>query len=347
MKYNDFIHMSVAGDGSCFFHSLAAILQLEGDPIPLNQTMKTTEINRKKLSKDLRKQCFTWLTNNLDYRIKGLGLTIKDEIEEDNRDNDKINTVLEYLKYMKTPDAYAGQIEIYAMSNILKRNIRVYIHNKGKFSNVGLGYQINNQRDIMKDIFLYHNLGKTKSKGLHHFEPLYPKAKAKKEVKEIQKNKSSRNTRRRSTSRRSTRRRSTRRRSTRRRSTRRRSTSRRSSGRRSSGRRSSGRRSSGRSRRRISNKGRGDIPLQKYCRSCTYTFDDGDERYMWDQMPFCKRCAEIIIPELFKKYEKAKENKCVVCKGIIKKEDMFDVTSYNHKGKLLLAHKPCLSEMLD
>ena len=43
--------------------------------------------------------------------------------------------------------------------------------------------------NIMNDIFLYHNLGKTKSRGLHHFEPLYPKVKAKKEVQEIKKNK--------------------------------------------------------------------------------------------------------------------------------------------------------------
>ena len=29
----------------------------------------------------------------------------------------------------------------------------------------------------MKDIFIFHNLGKTKQKGLHHFESLYPKDK--------------------------------------------------------------------------------------------------------------------------------------------------------------------------
>ena len=75
---------------------------------------------------------------------------------------------------MSRYDSYAGQIEIYAISNLLNKNIRVYIHNKGKFSNVGLGYELKN-KDIKDDIFLYHNLGKTKSKGSHHFEPLYPK----------------------------------------------------------------------------------------------------------------------------------------------------------------------------
>lgn len=183
--------MSVAGDGACFFHSIAAILKLEGDPIPKNQTFKVTEKLRNKLAIELRKKCVKWLRNNLDYRIKGLERTIAQEIESeiDNGALDnKITTVNKYLTYMSRYDAYAGQIEIYAISNILNRNIRVYIHNKGKFSNVGLGYEVKN-KDIMDDIFLYHNLGKTKARGLHHFEPLYPKTKAVKDVKKIKKNK--------------------------------------------------------------------------------------------------------------------------------------------------------------
>jgi hypothetical protein len=67
------------------------------------------------------------------------------------------------------------------MAHLFNRNIRVYIRNKGKFSNVGLGYQINHKMDLMKDIFIYHNMGTTLSPGLHHFEPLYPKVKARKE----------------------------------------------------------------------------------------------------------------------------------------------------------------------
>jgi len=191
MKYSDFEHMSVAGDGACFFHSIAAILKLEGDPIPKGLTFKVTGNSRNKLAIELRKECVKWLRNNLDYRIKGIERTIAQEIESeiDNGALDnKITTVNKYLTYMSRYDSYAGQIEIYAMSNILNRNIRVYIHNKGKFSNVGLGYEIKN-KDIMDDIFLYHNLGKTKARGLHHFEPLYPKVKAVKDVKKIKKNK--------------------------------------------------------------------------------------------------------------------------------------------------------------
>jgi hypothetical protein len=170
MKYEDFIHMSVAGDGSCFFHSLSQILILEGNSLP-----------RTTLSNKLRKQCVDWLEDNLEYRIKGIRLTIKDEIEEEIRINDKLKSVDGYLTYMRKKTSYAGQIEIYAMANLYNRNIRVYIRNKGKFSNVGLGYQINHKMDLMKDIFIYHNMGTTLSPGLHHFEPLYPKVKARKE----------------------------------------------------------------------------------------------------------------------------------------------------------------------
>jgi len=176
MKYEDFVHMSVAGDGACFFHSLSKILSLEGT----NQSATS-----------LRKQCVDWLKNNLNYQIKGLGLTIKDEIEEEIRTNNKLKSVNDYLNYMRKRDAYAGQIEIYAMANLFNRNIRVYIRNKGKFGNVGLGYQINGKQDMMKDIFLYHNMGTTLSPGLHHFEPLYPKVKVKESKKKESKKKES------------------------------------------------------------------------------------------------------------------------------------------------------------
>lgn len=192
MKYSDFIHMSVKGDGACFFHSIAAILNIEENTlVPLDQPLNITIKNRTKLAIELRKECVKWLRTNLDYKIKGLERSISQEIQSEIDDgglNNKVTNVNKYLTYMSRHDSYAGQIEIYAMSNLLNRNIRVYIHNKGKFSNVGLGYEVK-KKDIMNDIFLYHNLGKTKSEGSHHFEALYPKVKAKADVKRI-KNKS-------------------------------------------------------------------------------------------------------------------------------------------------------------
>lgn len=186
--------MRVSGDGACFFHSIAAILIKEGDPIKINGKLIEGK-NRGKLAIKLRAECVKWLRKNLDYKIKGIERTISQEIQSeiDNGGLDKkVKNVGKYLTYMSRYDSYAGQIEIYSMSNLLNRNIRVYIHNKSKFSNVGLGYEVK-KKDIMDDIFLYHNLGKTKSKGSHHFEPLYPKTKMKEEVKKNKRKKVSKN----------------------------------------------------------------------------------------------------------------------------------------------------------
>ena len=205
MKYNDFTHIKVSGDGACFFHSIAAILIKEGDPIEINGKNKEkkliTEKNRGKLAIKLRAECVKWLRGNLDYKIKGIERTIAQEIQSeiDNGGLDKkVKNVGKYLTYMSRYDSYAGQIEIYGISNLLNRNIRVYIHNKGKFSNVGLGYEVK-KKDIMDDIFLYHNLGKTKSKGSHHFEALYPKVKDKNNKKNKSQGKSTRKSSRMST----------------------------------------------------------------------------------------------------------------------------------------------------
>jgi len=78
---------------------------------------------------------------------------------------------------MKKYKSYAGQIEIYAISELTKRNIRTFILKNGKLSNVGLGYEIA-PKDEMNDIYLYHNLGVVgNAKGFHHFEILFPKKK--------------------------------------------------------------------------------------------------------------------------------------------------------------------------
>ena len=89
MKYSDFKHMSVPGDGSCFFHSVAQILLLED--------LEFTDTQRARLAKSLRKECVDWLENNLDYRIKGIGLTIEDEINELG-----VQKILYYKEYIKT-----------------------------------------------------------------------------------------------------------------------------------------------------------------------------------------------------------------------------------------------------
>jgi len=184
MKYTNFYHIPVAGDGACFFHSISGINHFNEHLWPvINSKPITYKIESSKWdasSMKLRKQCVDWLEKNLDYRIKGIGMTIRDEILEDVQMNDGIKdkTVKGYLSYMKKRNSYAGQIEIYAISELLNKNIRTFISKGNNLSNVGLGYELK-PKDVQFDIFLYHNLGDIgNDEGGHHFEILYPKKKA-------------------------------------------------------------------------------------------------------------------------------------------------------------------------
>ena len=185
MNFSKFYHIPVSGDGACFFHSISGINHLNEHLWPMLNSKPITykiESNKwKNASLKLRKQCVDWLENNLDYRIQGLGVTIRNEILEEVQGNDNIEnkTVKGYLNYMRKNGSYAGQIEIYAIAELLNKNIRTYISKDDGLSNVGLGYEIK-PKDIQFDIFLYHNLGDVgDNKGVHHFEILYPKKKAK------------------------------------------------------------------------------------------------------------------------------------------------------------------------
>ena len=184
MKFSNFYHIPVKGDGACFFHSISGINHLNENLWPLlNSKPITYRIESNKwntASLKLRRQCVKWLEDNLNYRIKGLGITIREEILQDVQTNDDIKdkTVQGYLTYMKKNNSYAGQIEIYAISELLNKNIRTYISKGSNLSNVGLGYEIK-PKDAQFDIFLYHNLGDVGgNEGIHHFEILYPKKKA-------------------------------------------------------------------------------------------------------------------------------------------------------------------------
>jgi hypothetical protein len=168
-----FKKVNVAGDGACYFHAVVGFLDMER----LVKDKKT--YYKKGLDKeasDLRKKVVTWLRNNLTFQYEN-GLTIQDDIEDEIRNNPKIQSVNDYLRDMSRPSAYAGQIEITATANILKRNIRVFVKKQGKYRNVGLGYEINKSKD--KDITLFHNMGTSKGTGKHHFEILFPTSKAK------------------------------------------------------------------------------------------------------------------------------------------------------------------------
>jgi hypothetical protein len=162
--------VNVAGDGACYFHAVTGFLEME-KLVKDNKTYYKGTYDTK--AKALRKRVVNWLRNNLNFQYEN-GLTIKDDIEDEIRNNSKLNSIPDYLQHMSKNSSYAGQIEITATANILKRSIRVYIMKNGAYSNVGLGYEIG--KSTSKDISLFHNLKPGKSKG-NHFEILFPKSK--------------------------------------------------------------------------------------------------------------------------------------------------------------------------
>ena len=162
--------VNVAGDGACYFHAVTGFLEMEKLVKDKKTYYKGTYDTK---AKELRKRVINWLRNNLNFQYEN-GLTVKDDIEDEIRNNSNLNSIPDYLQHMSKNSSYAGQIEITATANILKRSIRVYIMKNGTYSNVGLGYEIGKSKS--KDISLFHNLKPGKSKG-NHFEILFPKSK--------------------------------------------------------------------------------------------------------------------------------------------------------------------------
>ena len=181
MNKKDIQHISVLGDGDCLFHSITNYLHIDKNRKKNKGKLYSYSLNElsnqqwSKLSMNLRRKVVKWLRDNLDYKMP-TGLTIRDEINEDLDYSESDQDINGYLRKMNKSGEYGGQIEITAISNILNRNVKTFINKGGKYSNVGLGYKIN--EDNNSDILIYHNMGKIKSKGLHHFEVLYPKSKA-------------------------------------------------------------------------------------------------------------------------------------------------------------------------
>ena len=165
-----FTKVNVAGDGACYFHAVTGFLEME-KLVKDKKTYYKGTYDTKAIA--LRKRVVNWLLNKLDFKYEN-GLTVKDDIEDEIRNNSKLNSIPDYLQHMSKNSSYAGQIEITATANILKRSIRVYIMKNGTYSNVGLGYEIGKSKS--KDISLFHNLKPGKSKG-NHFEILFPKSK--------------------------------------------------------------------------------------------------------------------------------------------------------------------------
>jgi len=187
MKLEEFYHLNSPPDGGCFFHSLATIFEIENfNTVEKIRKTKGNSFELMKESNILRKRVVDWLRKNMNYTIKGIGLRLEDELQEeidneiavaeDNGRDPKYESIEDYLDYMNGNSAYAGQFEIYAISELFGRNVRVFTEKppkSGNLHNFGLGYELNNNKN---DIFLFHNLSKKKEAGSHHFEPLILKS---------------------------------------------------------------------------------------------------------------------------------------------------------------------------
>lgn len=174
MSNHLFTKVNVSGDGSCYFHAVAGYLRMEKKTKKINKQPYTYYERNIESSNKLRKKVVSWLKNNLTYKLPN-GLTIRDDIIDAITLNPHLSSIEDYLQSMLKNTSYAGQIEITATAILLNRNIRVYILNKGKYRNIGLGYQVSKSKN--KDIILFHNLKPGKSVG-DHFEILFPKHKA-------------------------------------------------------------------------------------------------------------------------------------------------------------------------
>ena len=86
-----------------------------------------------------------------------------------------INSVDDYLIEMRGC-RYAGQIELYALSNILKKNISVFTEHEDKYYTIGMGNIYNKSKK--DNIYLYHNLMENDDEDDYHYDLLYPKSRS-------------------------------------------------------------------------------------------------------------------------------------------------------------------------
>ena len=183
IKKSEYYHLSVPADGHCFFHAVSGIQHLYNNIKELRNKPYTYRLRDKgnatwlRESKKLRINIVQWMKDNLDKVVEGSGESIKTAIQDAIEDNsDQYSSIDEYLQKMKKSQ-YGGQPEIYAVSEILDRNIITYVAGgKGTYKTYGGGLSvIRDENDMKHTIRLYHNVKKVDDKGGHHFEILFPR----------------------------------------------------------------------------------------------------------------------------------------------------------------------------
>ena len=112
--------IKVSGDSNCLFNCIIQYVHLNKNIINFiddNYTYKLYPSKQyEKLSEELRQTVVDWLENNLDFLLP-TGLTIKDDILDSIECDENLNSIQDYFIDMRGYK-FAGQIEIYALSNI-------------------------------------------------------------------------------------------------------------------------------------------------------------------------------------------------------------------------------------
>lgn len=178
LNKKDISIIKVDGDGNCLFKCIVQQLHINKNIRHLVNNFYSFKMSRSNLlddeSEKLRQLTVDWLENNLNH-ILPTGLSIKDDIKDIISEYSDINTIDEYLLEMRDL-RYAGQLEIYALSNILKKNINVFTNNNNYFYSIGMGNIYN--KSNKDDIYLYHNLMDMYDENSHHYNLIYLKEKS-------------------------------------------------------------------------------------------------------------------------------------------------------------------------
>tara|TARA_B100000989_G_C19517954_1_gene462653 strand:+ start:703 stop:1338 length:636 start_codon:yes stop_codon:yes gene_type:complete len=171
--------IKVLGDSNCLFNCIIQYVHLNKNIINFIDNNYTYKLNPckqyEKLSEELRQTVIDWLENNLDFLLP-TGLTIKDDILDAIQYDENLSSIQDYFLDMRGYK-FAGQIEIYALSNIIKKNIIVLTEVDNEYYSLGMGYIYDSNLD--DNIYLYHNMIEQVNENEYHYNLIYLNNKSK------------------------------------------------------------------------------------------------------------------------------------------------------------------------
>ena len=171
--------IKVLGDSNCLFNCIIQYVHLNKNIISFIDNNYTYKLNPckqyEKLSEELRQTVVDWLESNLDFLLP-TGLTIKDDILDAIQYDEHLSSIQDYFIDMRGYK-FAGQIEIYALSNIIKKNIIVLTEVEGEYYSLGMGNIYDNNSD--DNIYLYHNMLEQVNENEYHYNLIYLNNKSK------------------------------------------------------------------------------------------------------------------------------------------------------------------------